>query len=120
MNTLKNLTAVQILGIILVINGALIGSTAQLTDLMGANAAHIVVSVCSLGNAVLGGLVTMFSGQGAQIKAVAAMPGVEKISVNSQANTALATIAVSNDAAAVKVEATPAAEAAVTKTANAA
>lgn len=113
-----NLTPLQILGIIVVINGALIGGTAQLTDLLGPSAAHIVVSVCSLGNSILGGLVTVFSGQGAQLKNVAAMPGVEKVLINAAANNTVATLAVSNAPEAAKIEATPSAEAAVTKTAK--
>jgi|SRR5882757_641517 len=118
METLKNLTAVQILGIILVVNGALIGSTAQLTDLMGPNAAHVIVSICSLGNAVLGGLVTMFSGQGAQVKSVLAMDGVEHLDVNEKANATLAKIA--TDKSIDKIAPVPSATAAVNATARAA
>ena len=119
MNTLKGITPLQWLGIILVINGALIGSTAQLTDLFGANVVKIIVAVCSLGNSVGGGLVTFLSGQGSMIKTVAAMPGVEGISVNRQANAALAQIAVSDSPDSAKVKATPAAEAVVEATAKA-
>jgi len=57
-----NLTPLQILGIALVVNGALIGSTTQLTDIMGPHIAHIVVSAASVANSILGGIVTMFSG----------------------------------------------------------
>jgi len=64
MNPFK-LTPLQFIGIILVINGALIGSTAQLTDLFGEHAAHVVISIASLGNSIFGGIVTMMSGQGA-------------------------------------------------------
>lgn len=115
---MPKLTPLQILGIILVINGALIGSTAQLTDLLGAHWSHIIVSICSLGNSILGGIVTMLSGQGSQIKNVLAMPGVEKLTVNSQANATLATIAV--DPQQDKIAPTPSAEAKVTATAQAA
>ena len=115
---LKNITALQIIGIVLVVNGALIGSTAQLTDLFGALVTKDIVSIASLGNAILGGVVTMFSGQGAMIKNVAAMPGVESIEVNSKANATLATIAVSDEAK--NVSATPAAAAIVAATAKAA
>jgi hypothetical protein len=111
-----NLTPLQILGIIVVINGALIGGTAQLTDIVGPQVAHIVVSVCSLGNSILGGLVTVFSGQGAQVRNVLAMPGVEHIDVNSSASPVLATIAV--DPQQNKINPTPAAEARVTQTAK--
>jgi hypothetical protein len=117
MNPFK-LTPLQIIGIVLVINGALIGSAAQLTDLFGTNVAHIMISVASLGNSIFGGIVTMISGQGAMIKNVAAMPGVESITVNKMANAALASIAV--DPAQDKVEATPQAAAQVAATAKAA
>lgn len=115
---MPKLTPLQILGIILVINGALIGSAAQLTDLMGPLAAKYVVSIASLGNSILGGIVTMLSGQGAQVKNVLAMPGVEHIDVNSQANAALATIAV--DPAQQKIAPTAEAKSEVTAIAKAA
>lgn len=99
-----NLTPLQIIGIILVINGALIGSTAQLTDLMGASLAHTIVSIASLGNSILGGVVTMFSSQGQQVKNVAGMLGVERITVNAQANQTLAQVA--TDVAQPKIAAT--------------
>lgn len=111
-----NLTPLQILGVIIVVNGALIGGAANLTDLFGAHVSHIIVSVASLGNAIVGGIVTMFSGQGSMVRSVAAMPGVETITVNSKANQTLAQIAVDPEAG--KVEATPAAEAKVAQTAK--
>lgn len=112
-----NLTPLQIIGIVLVINGALIGSAAQLTDLFGPLTAKYIISIASLGNSIFGGIVTLISGQGAQIKNVLAMPGVENISVNKQANAALAAIAV--DPTQDKIAPTPAAVQAVTATANA-
>jgi hypothetical protein len=111
-----NLTPIQILGIILVINGALIGSTAQLTDLMGPHVAHMIVSVCSLGNSILGGIVTMFGSQSAQVKNVLAMPGIDSIKVNAQANQALAQIAV--DPAQDKIDTTMGSTAQVAATAK--
>lgn len=89
-----NLTPLQVLGIILAVNGALIGATAQLTDLFGADVAKIIVSVAALGNSVLGGIITAISGQAAQIRNVAAMPGVERISVNTAATPVVAAAAV--------------------------
>ena len=85
-----NLTPLQIIGIILAINGALTGATAQLTDLFGAVVAKDIVSLASLGSAILGGIITAMSGQATMIKNVAAMPGVERISVNQSAGPALA------------------------------
>lgn len=107
MNTLKSITPLQWLGIILIINGALIGSTAQLTDLFGTVATKYIVSFASLGNSIAGGIVTFLSGQGSLVKTVAAMPGVQQISVNSHANSTLAQIAVSTTPDAAKVEPVP-------------
>lgn len=88
------LTPIQIIGIIIVVNGALIGSTAQLTDLLGPLIAKDIVSVASIGNSIFGGIIMMLSGQGSMVKSVLAMPGIEHIDVNSQASAALATLAV--------------------------
>lgn len=88
MNTLKNLTPVQWIGIVLVMNGAIIGSTAQLTDLFGAHATHILISIASLGNSILGGFITFLTGQGAQIANVAAMGA--RIEAGKDASPALA------------------------------
>lgn len=106
-----NLTPLQIIGIILAINGALTSATGQLTDLFGANIAKDIASIASLGSAILGGIITSMSGQASQIKNVAAMPGVESITVNRQANAALATIAV--DPTQDKIAPLPAAQNAV-------
>lgn len=111
------LTPLQIIGIILVINGALIGSSAQLTDLFDPHTAKIIISIASLGNSIFGGVVTLISGQGAQIKNVLAMPGIENITVNRQASATLATIAVDPDQN--KIAPTPAAAQTVAATAKA-
>lgn len=117
MNQLKSLTSLQWLGIILVINGALIGSTAQLTDLFGPVAVKYIVALASLGNSIFGGIVTMISGQGTQVLNVKAMPGVENIAVNEKANPVLAAIAMDPNEA--KVTVIPAAQAQVAATAKA-
>jgi hypothetical protein len=113
-----NLTPLQIIGIILAVNGALTGATAQLTDLFGPIVAKDIVSIASLGSAILGGIITSMSGQGSQIKNVLAMPGVEKINVNAAANQTLAAIAI--DPSMDKISPTPAAMVQVTQTAKAA
>lgn len=127
---MPNLTPLQIIGIILAINGALTGATAQLTDLFGPQVAKDIVSVASLGSAVLGGIITSMSGattqiknvvadpqaQEALIKAVLAMRGVENITVNSRANATLAAIAV--DPAQAKIAPLVTAEQAVAATAR--
>lgn len=104
-------TPLQWLGVVVLLNGVIIGGTTQLTDLFGAGVTHKLVSIAGLGNMFFGGMVTMFSGQGTMIRNVAAMPGVESIKVNGLANTALAQIAIDPDQA--KVESTPQAEAKV-------
>lgn len=111
-----NLTPLQIIGIVLVVNGALVGSSAQLTDLFGPQAVKYIVSIASIGNTVLGGIVSFLSGQGSQIKNVLAMPGVERITVNSAASQTLAAIAV--DPASNKIAPTPQALDRVTETAK--
>lgn len=111
------LTPLQVIGIVLVINGALIGSAAQLTDLFGPLTAKYIISIASLGNSIFGGIVTLISGQSSQIKNVLAMPGVENITVNRQANAALAAIAV--DPGQNKIAPTPEAQRTVNATAAA-
>lgn len=105
----------QIIGIVLIINGALTGSVNEMTDLLGAVWAKHIVSIAVIGSGICGGFVTMFGGQGYQLKSVLAMPGVEKIDVNGQAGATLATIAV--DPLQNKIAPTPAAMAQVTETA---
>jgi len=118
MNTLKNLTPLQWIGIVLIVNGALTGGVNEMTDLFGAVWAKHIVSLCTIGSAICGGLVTMFGGQGAMVRSVAAMPGVDSIRVNAQANQTLAQIAVSGAPEAKNVEAIPTAEARVAATAK--
>lgn len=89
-----NLTPLQWIGIVLIVNGVLTGSVNEMTDLLGAVWAKHVVSLATLGSGICGGLVTMFGGQSAQVRNVLAMPGVEKVTVNAQANPTLAQIAV--------------------------
>lgn len=106
----------QVLAIILVILGVLVGSAAQLTDLFGASATKTIISLAGLLNSILAGVIGVISSQSGLVKDVQAMPGVEKIVVNAQANKALATLA--TDPAQDKVETTPGAEAQVNATAN--
>lgn len=105
--TMKSLTPLQIVGIILIINGALTGSVNELTDLLGAVWSKHVVSICIIGSGICGGFVTMFGGQATQLKNIAADPqsqealvkavlgmrGVEGLAVNQRASPALAVMA---------------------------
>lgn len=113
-----NLNRGQILSIVVLVLGVLMASTSQLTDLFGPQITKYIVSASSLLTSILAGINTVLQGQGSQLAAVQAMPGVEKIVVNSQANATLATMAV--DPLQDKIEATPAAQDAVEATAKAA
>lgn len=117
METLKNLTLVQWIGIMVGLNSLLMGATPQLTVLFGAAAVPYIGAIATLGNGALGVFVTVVGGQGSQVRNVLAMPGVESIAVNRQANAALAQIAI--DPAQDKIAPTQAATAAVTATAKA-
>lgn len=88
------ITRNQWLAIFGVILSALMTSTAFLTDTFGASVAHAIIGGAGFINMILNGVVVILTGQGQQIKDVAAMPGVQTITVNSSANQTLATIAV--------------------------
>jgi hypothetical protein len=130
METLKNLTPMQWIGIVLLANGVIVGGVNEMTDLVGAVAAKHMVSVAVLGSAFCGGLVTMFGGQTAMvnramstqggqdalIRSVLSMPGVENLDVNAKAGPALAKLAV--DQTVDKIAPTLAAMDKVTQTAK--
>jgi hypothetical protein len=119
MNTIRNITTLQWIGIVILFNTTLLGGASQLADLaLSAVAVKAILAAATLGNGFLGGLVTMFGGLSSQLANVAAMPGIEHMSVNAKAGATLATAAVSNDPALAKIEPLPSAEAAVTKTAE--
>ena len=111
-----NININQIIAIVLVVLGVCSASTAQLTDLFGAGAAKYIISGSGLLTSILSGVLGIITGQGSIIKAVQAMPGVERISVNSQANSTLATLAVDPNQG--KIETIPGAAAAVAATAK--
>lgn len=113
-----NLNRGQVFSIIIAVFGVLVASTAQLTDLFGPAVTKYMVSASTLLMTILSSVNAILGGQGGQIAAVQAMPGVEKIVVNSQANSTLATLAI--DPAQDKIEALPAAQAQVEATAKAA
>ena len=118
METIKNLTTMQWICIIVGLNGLVVGATPQMTVLFGEHAIPYIQAVAALGNGVLGVFGTVISGQGSQVRNVLAMPGVERIAVNAQANQTLAAIAI--DPTVNKIAPTPQAQEAVTKTAAAA
>jgi hypothetical protein len=89
-----NLNTKQVLAIILAVLSVLSGSTAQLTDLIGAQGAKAVISIASLAMSVMSSVLAVLSSQNNIVKDVAAMPGVQRIDVNENANSTLAAIAV--------------------------
>jgi hypothetical protein len=116
-----NPSPMQIVGIILIVNGVLTGSVNEMTDLFGAVWAKHVISLAVIGSGICGGFVTMFGrapDQASQVRSVLAMPGVEKIDINGLANATLATMAI--DPAQNKIAPTPAAMDKVAATAKAA
>lgn len=97
-----NITRNQWLAIIVLVLSVSSGATAQLTDIFGPGMAKILGSLSSLGATIVSGVQLILGGQGQQVKDVAAMPGVEQVTINANANQALATVAV--DPAQTKIE----------------
>lgn len=87
------MTSKQWISIVLVVLGVLTASTAQLTDLFGEESAKLIISVASMANSALAGILAVLTGQSSTVKEVQAMPGVEAIVVNKWANMTLATLA---------------------------
>ncbi len=112
------LTRNQILAIVIAILGVLMASTAQLTDLVGPQVTKVIQSLAGIANSILASILAVITGQSGIIRDASAMPGVEKITVNSQANSTLATLAV--DPSQSKIQPTPQAAQAVQATATAA
>ena len=89
-----NLNGKQIISIIAAVVSALMLATTQLTDIFGASTAKLIVSTAALANMILNSIIAAITGQATMIRDVAAMPGVEKISVNANANQTLAAAAI--------------------------
>lgn len=115
---MNNLTRSQIFQIALCLLGVLIAGTGQLTVLFGPLVTSYIVSAAGLAVAGVSGVGAIVTGQGNQALAVQAMPGVERLLLNKNANATLATLAA--DPANTKILATPDAKAAVAATAAAA
>lgn len=116
METLKKLTLVQWIGIMIGLNSLLMGATPQLTVLFGTAAVPIIVAVATLGNGALGVFVTVIGGLGTQARNVIA--DGSSIAVGPNASPALATLAM--DPAQNKISPAPGAVAAVAAIAKAA
>lgn len=106
-----SLTLTQKVALASVTLSALAGATAQLTPLFGATVATDIASVAALGGTIVSGWIFVLTGQAATVSQVAAMPGVERITVNPQATPAVAQIA--TDPAQLKVGTKPEDRAAV-------
>lgn len=97
---LKNITPLQWIGIVILFNTTLLGSASQLGDLsLSAGTVKAVLAAATLGNGFLGGLVTMFGGQGSMTRAVANFTGDDgqpavRVSVKPNAGPTLAAVAV--------------------------
>lgn len=111
-----NLTGKQIIAIAVAVLGVLITSTAQLTDLFGSRLAHNIVSIAGLTNSILASVLAALTSQSQMLTQVQDMPGVERITVNKDANSTLAALAV--DPANAKIAPAPGAESAVMDTAR--
>jgi hypothetical protein len=86
--------AIQIVGVF--ISVAMV-SSANLTTLLGAGVATTIVTIAGMANMVLQGIAVVLQTQTAQVQDVAAMPGVQRISVNENASPALAAVATDKD-----------------------
>lgn len=113
---MKNLTTGQWLGIVLAILGVLAASTAQLNELFGPAVAKTIGTIANLTMSIMSAVLVVLTGQSAQVQAVQAMPGVEKIVVNENANQTLASMAV--DPQQKKIETAPGTASAVAETAR--
>jgi hypothetical protein len=109
------LSGKQWIGIIGVILNTLMTSTALFTKIWGPDVASLVVMTIGTINTMFSGIGVVLASQTNTVKDVLAMPGVEHVSVNDQANPALAAMAV--DPAVSKIAPTRAAFDSVTSTA---
>lgn len=91
----------QWFAIIILLLTVLTGGSAQLTELIGPYGTKVVISFSTLATGFLAGVQIILGGQGQQVRDVAAMPGVERITVNTSANQTLAQVA--TDSAQLKV-----------------
>lgn len=112
-----NLNRGQWLSIVIAVLGVWVASTTQLNDLVGPALTKVIIAGSTLTMSTLAAINTIVQGQGSQLSAVQAMPGVEKILVNSQANGTLATMTV--DPAQTKMEAMPGSQSDIEATARA-
>lgn len=121
----------QWIGIAIVILGVIANGSTNLTPVVGAGLTQILVNLATLLNTGLGGVIIVLGGNQTQareviqnpanqeqiVKAVAAMPGLEPLQANRNANAVVAQLAV--DPSATNISAKPSDAAAVMATASA-
>lgn len=115
---LSEVTPIQVLGGVLVVNTVLAGGSTQLTDLFGPAMANHILSVCILGSGICGGFIMQMGGLPSQARGVLAAGG--RIEVDPRSSSTLATMAVSNDPTLAKIEPAPGTAAQVASVAKAA
>lgn len=111
-----NLTRNQILALVGLALSLLAGGGATMTELFGAGMTAKIAAAAAFANSFINGAILILSGQGQQILDVRAMPGVQNIDINAQANQTLAKMAM--DPTVDKVRATPEAAPTVLETAK--
>jgi len=99
-----NVTSKQWFQIVTSIIGGLTTGAALLQTLFGQDLTIKIVAILGIGNIIMGSVGAALSGQANLVRDVAAMPGVERVSVNATATPALASVA--TDPATPKVGAT--------------
>jgi hypothetical protein len=92
--TMPNLNVYQVFLIIVSVLSAFSGLTAQLTDLFGASTAHLIVTGASVLTTIITAVMAPMVGNASMVKSVAALPGVTRVMVNTQAAPAVAAVAV--------------------------
>lgn len=91
---MPNINIYQVFLIIVSVLSAVAGSTAQLTDMFGAGTAHTIVTVATFSTTLITAIMTPLVGNASMVKTVAALPGVTRVTVNTQALPAVAAVAV--------------------------
>lgn len=110
------LTAKQWLAIIVAVLSAMATATTQMVDIFGPTLAKSLMGGASLLCTILSSVLAIITSQTHTVADVQSMPGVEKITVNADANPALASMAVNPINA--KIEPAPGAEASVNAAAS--
>lgn len=100
-----NITRNQFLSLLALGLSLLAAGGATLTQIFGAGLAGQIAAAAGFLSSFVNGAIVILTSQGQQVKDVAAMPGVQGVAVNAQANSTLATLAV--DPAQGKIAASP-------------